>query len=405
VLTSSEDGFEKWFASSARLIYRETSGCGSVRVTLGNMDFEAFSRELLAAHERLEAKREAFVNLLARETSVIVYSYGSRGGDLAIQLRNAGIECLIFDNSKRSVERANADGFTTISDINRDLPLIVAAGQNQLSILSGLSRPAYSLAEALYAFNLVNQCAKARMFSDTISTIADGLYQVYRRLDPNCQQDFLNVLLYRSSLDVNHIALTRKPMAQMWMPPEAIRTINSFCDVGAYDGDTLINMKAAFPALISTFAVEPSPDLASNIEAAALSNKLKSRIFTGAAWSHKTRLSCRVYPNGMMAMTEDKSGSIEGDALDDILPGEQFDYIKFDVEGAEGNSMKGAPSLLRNARCIAIASYHLPNDLVDIPSAISAIIGSEYSTEWRCAFRHYSECFDDSIFYFYRANE
>jgi len=372
---------------------------------LDELDRSAFSGKLNSAFEKFKDTRKDALDLLSKQRSVIVYSFGTRGLDFAYQLRNAGIDCFIFDNSKQAVERAAADGFKTTSDLTLDLPVIVAAGQNQLSILSGLTRPAYSLAEGLYAFDLFNQYDKARLFSETIPTIADELYLVYRRLEPFCRQDFLDVLLYRASLDVKYLASGRKPVSQMWKPPAAVSGIRSFCDVGAYDGDSLISMKAVFPELESTFSVEPNPDLVLKIEDAAEKSGLKNRIFVGAAWSHKTSLNCRVLPNGMMTITEDVTGTIDADALDNVTSPQQYDYIKFDVEGAEAPALEGAKSLLRGSSCIAVASYHLPNDLVDIPNRVSRILGPESESEWRCAFHHYSECFDDSIFYFHRASQ
>lgn len=372
---------------------------------LDTIDQDAFVGKLYAALDNFKENREAALDLLAKEKSVIVYSYGTRGRDLANQLREAGIECLIFDNAQCAVRRAMADGFKTTSDTTLDLPLIVAAGQNQVSILAGMTRPVYSLAEGLYAFDLVNQCAKARLFSEIIPVKVEELYQIYRDLDPSCRQDFLNVLLFRVSLDVSYIASTRRSISQMWAPPAAVRTIGSFCDVGAYDGDTLISMKTAFPDLEFALAVEPNPDLVAKIETAARSGELKCRVFTGAAWSHKTRLSCHVLQNGMMVIREDATGSIDADALDNISSPEHYDYIKFDVEGSEARALEGARSLLRRSHCIAIAGYHLPNDLMEIPNHISVILGADHNAEWRRVFHHYSECFDDSIFYFYRINE
>ena len=133
---------------------------------LDTLDQDGFAGKLYAALDNFKEDQEAPLDLLAKEKSVIVYSYGTRGRDLANQLREAGIECLIFDNAQCAVRRAMADGFKTTSDTTLDLPLIVAAGQNQVSILAGMTRPAYSLAEGLYAFDLVNQCAKARLFSE-----------------------------------------------------------------------------------------------------------------------------------------------------------------------------------------------------------------------------------------------
>ncbi len=369
---------------------------------IDEFDYDAFSAELYAATIARKENREASLDLLSTARSVIVYSYGARGRDTAQQLRKAGIHCLLFDNSQEALNRATADGFETITAIYPGLPVIVAAGQNQLSILSSLSSHAYSLAEGLYAFDLLNQYGKARLFSEALPVLREDLYEVYRRLDPVCRRGFVNLLLYRLSLDVRHIASTRKLMTSMWIPSAAVQTIASFCDVGAYDGDTLLSMKAAFPSLCSSFAIEPNPDLAVTIAVTAKRTNLTNRTFTGAAWSHRTRLSCHVYPSGMMAMTEDRHGPIEAEALDNLTSGERYDYVKFDVEGSEAKALEGAHMLLRNAHCVAVASYHLPTDLVDIPRTVSKIIGETYEREWGCAFDHYSECFDDSIFYFYR---
>ena len=371
-------------------------------MVVDELGFNAFSAELHAAMVDRKDNRQTSLDLLSTEKSVIVYSYGARGRDAAQQLRKAGINCLLFDNSQQALDRAVAGGFETTANLQPDLPVIIAAGQNQLSILASLSRPAYSLAEALYAFDLLNQYGKARLFSEIPAPLHEDLYEVYRRLDPICRQGFLNVLLYRLSLDVGRIASTRKLMAHMWVPPATVQAIASFCDVGAYDGDTLISMKAAFPSLSSSFAIEPNPALAAAIASAAKRTNLTNRIFTGAAWSHKTRLSCHIYASGMMAIAEDAQGTIEAEALDNLTRGERYDYVKLDVEGSEGKALEGGHTLIRNAHCVAVASYHLPTDFIDIPRTIATIAGETYEREWRCAFGHYSECFDDSIFYFYR---
>ena len=56
--------------------------------------------------------------------------------------------------------------------------------------------------------------------------------------------------------------------------------------------------------------------------------------------------------------------------------------------------------MLQGARCIAIAAYHLCGDLLDLPRQLRGILGEEDA--WRWNFRHYSQSFDDSIFYVYR---
>jgi FkbM family methyltransferase len=361
-----------------------------------------FSSSLHAAGDVLLNKLVSLQEL-GRENEVIVYSFGTRGADLARQLRNAGVKCFIYDNAKTALAMAAAEGFAICSNTALDRPLIVAAGQHQNSILGSLNRPAWSLAEGLYAFDLRNQYGKARLFSDGLAEHSAALYEVYRWIDADCRTEFLNVLLFRASLDVTRIADSRIPIGRMWVPPSAVGEIRSFCDVGAYEGETLVAMKAAFPALTKTFAIEPNPDLITKIENAAAHLGLSNRSYAGAAWGRSSRLMVQTNPNGMMSISEDAKGNVPADALDQLAPGEVFDYVKFDVESAEAEALHGASSMLRGARCVAVASYHLPEDLVDIPKQMEGIVSAKENRAWRLAYHHYSECFDDSIFYFYRA--
>ena len=171
----------------------------------------------------------------------------------------------------------------------------------------------------------------------------------------------------RSTL--HHLASKRTPVSRMWVPPPAIGAIRSFCDVGAYDGDTLTCMKAVFPGLMFTFAVEPNASLCPKIDAAAERHGLTNRTFVGLAWSHKTKLDVRTLPNGMMVVSEDAGGAVAADTLDHVTAPRSYDYVKFDVEGAEIAALNGARSLIRSARCVAVAAYHLPNDIFDIPNS------------------------------------
>src|SRR5215469_15211248 len=114
-------------------------------MTFSELSQGEFSDRLHQAFESFHTIRKGALESLSKEKTVIIYSFGLKGRELAYKLRESGVDCLVFDNSPRAVENAAAEGFKTTSVVTLDLPLIVAAGQNQLSILSGLTRPAYSL--------------------------------------------------------------------------------------------------------------------------------------------------------------------------------------------------------------------------------------------------------------------
>ena len=360
---------------------------------------DAFRTALRAAAESLEARR-ARLDRLVEARRVLVYSYGTRGRDLALQLRGLGVACVIFDNAPSAVARAALDGFETAAALDACLPVLVAAGQNQAEILAELGADAFSLAETLYAFDLRNAYDRARAFTDTILPQADALFAQQQALDPDCRADFQNLLLYRASLDVGWLSGTRRPVAEMWTPPEAVSGVRSFCDVGAYDGDTLSAMKAVFPGLQRSFTVEPNPELADRIAERARSLGLDNTNYVGGAWRRPARLAATWEADGVLAITEDPHGQIAADTLDNLTRGATYDLVKLDIEATEASALEGATALLQGARCIAIAAYHLCGDLLDLPRQLRGILGEEDASRWN--FRHYSQSFDDSIFYVYR---
>jgi FkbM family methyltransferase len=364
------------------------------------LDRTDFDVALDGASLALDARRGR-LQQLATARRVAVYSYGVRGTDLVNQLCGVGVDCVVFDNAPAARARAAADGRETADRLPPDLPVIVAAGQNQIEILDELGPSAHSLADALYAYDIRNSYGRARAFSDMTAGRRDELYARYLAIAPECRADFLDVLLYRASLDVRRLQ-TRLPVGQMWTPPAPL-DIRSFCDVGAYDGDSLKAMKALYPRLERSFTVEPNPEMAGPIARVAAGLGVDNVNFAGAAWSRDTRLAFRPLFNDMVVVRESEAGELEARALDGLTEGATYDYVKFDVEAAEAPALEGARALLRRARCVAVAAYHLPDDLIDIPRQLEAILGGEGGEGgWRCRFRHYSQTFDDSIVYFTR---
>ena len=349
-----------------------------------------------AARER--ETRRGRLDGLAAERRVVVYSYGTKGTDLALQLRLAGVECVVFDNAPAARERAARDGFETASTLPEGMSVIVAAGQNQVEILDQLGSTAYALAEALYAFDLRNAYGPMREFVAMTLSQAGALFARYQSLEPAYRADFLAMLLYRASLDVRHTDGARLPMREMWTPP--LTDLTSLCDVGAFDGDTLTAMKAVLPALSRSLTIEPNADLAGKIAETAAGLGVANTHYVGAAWNRPARLKAELLFNGMLVIREAEDGDTDAEALDTLAAGESYDYVKFDVEGVEREALQGGAQMLRRARCIAVAAYHLPNDILDLPNQLDAILRA--ADGWRWGFRHYSQSFDDSIFYAFR---
>lgn len=359
-----------------------------------------FGQALRSAQAALDAIRPRLAELAAAR-EVVVYAYGARGSDLAHQLRDRGVSCLIYDNSPAAIARAHADGFETTNNLAHHAPLIVAAGQNQIEILDDLSRPAFGLAEAIYAFDLRNSYGQARDFTDAVHSDFDALFAVYDRLDARSKLAFLDLLQFRASLDVRRMA-HRRPISAQFDPPVPGLRVKSYCDLGAYNGDSLAATKAVFPDLTRSFTIEPNPDQAAVLAVVAQRLGLRNTNFVGAAWDHAARLGTRRLANGMLVLDESLAGDIEAQTLDVLLGDEPFDYFKVDVEGSEAKALAGGVRALRWAKCLAVSAYHYPGDLIDLVACVDDLTAKD-DPPWSLAFAHYSQSFEGSMFYFFRS--
>lgn len=74
------------------------------------------------------------------------------------------------------------------------------------------------------------------------------------------------------------------------------------------------------------------------------------------------------------------------DSLDNIVQKENIpmpDYIKVDIEGEELRFLKGANKVLQRCKILEIATYHRPNDYINIPQYLSRFNGKGSFVEGR----------------------
>jgi FkbM family methyltransferase len=180
--------------------------------------------------------------------------------------------------------------------------------------------------------------------------------------------------------------------------PEQCR---AFVDVGAYTGDSLEALAAfAGPALRTYHGYEPDalnferlaavartigadrPDVQLTIDQLAVGAQEGVLWFSndGAATSH--------------VGSGESAAQVRCAALDELGVGHPS-YVKIDVEGAEDAVLRGAERTLRAAKpTIAIASYHRPADLFDLPLRLTM-----YAEDYRFFLRSHGDAGVDLVCY------
>ena len=81
--------------------------------------------------------------------------------------------------------------------------------------------------------------------------------------------------------------------------------------------------------------------------------------------------------------------------IDSIIGDEKVTFIKMDIEGSELNALKGAEKAIkRNKPKLAICIYHKPEDIVEIPMYLKAIV-----PEYKFKIRHYTDNTYETVLY------
>lgn len=145
--------------------------------------------------------------------------------------------------------------------------------------------------------------------------------------------------------------------------------IENIVDAGAYNGDTLAEAKLYFPRLKNAIAIEPDKKnfkkLGKYIEA---ESTFSIKAVNAAAWCENAvgTFSDSGNRNSTLIATasfEHKETDVMLSSIDGLVSN-RIDYIKYDVEGAELEAIKGADKvILANRPSMLISAYHRSRDI------------------------------------------
>ena len=376
-------------------------------IPINLMSFAEFEKTLFSAQNRLNRRLRTLEKLAATDR-IYLFGFGGKGKALAWHIANcAGTEVIVFDSSPEVRDEARKDGFQIVSSLNEirqtDYGVILGACQAQLNQAALVQTNHIYYQEAAYLFDAPHLANKARDFSNWVLGNIEALYGIYASIHPQSRIVLSSVLSFRLSLDPHDLLPCKNANNDMWFDvPEqhSRRNYATFLDIGAYDGDTLLQAQRRL-SVTRGIAVEANASLFDSITQVARFYQNGIQILPHAAWSHKCRLHFSEVRGGMISVSEADDGELEAAPIDESL-NEPVDLMKMDIEGAEIPALTGCLGILKVGPDLAIAAYHRPEDLVQIPAFLSKF--GYISPSFDLHVRHYSECFDDTILYFLRIN-
>lgn len=364
--------------------------------------FPAFAETLASAERRFQRRLIVLKRVIAREY-VYLFGYGAKGRALAQHIAQfSSKKVIVYDSDANARKRAEREGFgivDSVQEIRPDCGVILGACQAQLEQARAVPQNYIYYQEAAYLFDAPYLENRAREFSSWIVQNTSALYQTYIAVHAQSREKFVNVLSFKLSLDPHDLIESKQSQFGMWfdvLEDLSSRKYRTFLDVGAYDGDTL---REAQRRLFVTrgIAFEANSSLFDSIRRNASTYECGVTITPRAAWSHSCRLKFYEVGSGMIAVSEAEDGELEAGPIDDSID-EPVDFIKMDIEGAEIAALTGCTRTLSTGPDLAIAAYHRPDDLTQIPLFLERSGYAKQAFDLHVA--HYSDCFDDTILYF-----
>lgn len=152
-----------------------------------------------------------------------------------------------------------------------------------------------------------------------------------------------------------------------------IEKCNSFLDLGAYRGDTLIKFADAVKGNYK-FITAVEPDI-KTYKKLIENTKTYLNINYENACIHSFDGTVPFSMNGGRNSTlENGNCEIRAVTIDTLSKENPFDLIKFDVEGNELNGIIGGINTIKNSKPkMVIATYHRSEDLISIPNEVLKI--------------------------------
>lgn len=211
---------------------------------------------------------------------------------------------------------------------------------------------------------------------------SDELYRVYNLLcDEQSKKVFEQTTLFKLDGNIARLFSCETEEAEAFEFILRLKTGDSFLDLGAYNGDTVLDFINRVKCFGHITAVEPDPKsfgkLIKNTEAFNI-----DRISAAIAKDYGTIPFSFKSSRGSTSGGEDVISAVN---IDSICQNKRFDYIKFDVEGKELDAISGGEiTIKRDKPKMLISAYHKSDDYFLIPLKVHSL-----NPEYKIYMRHY----------------
>ncbi len=193
---------------------------------------------------------------------------------------------------------------------------------------------------------------------------------VYSRLEDASKSRYCNLINFKLSGKLFYLDMFETPKNEIFPNYLHINGEESYADVGAYNGDTILEFTKYAKTYKNIYAIEPDKKNYQKLlkNTGHLPNIEYFNIgihkeYAKQGFDGKSGRNSKINENSANMQTFN--------SLDNLLVGKKVTYIKIDAEGEEVEGIWGAKNILKAQKPkLNIATYHKPSDIFTIPTEV-----------------------------------
>ena len=318
--------------------------------------------------------RDAWDMIREEKRPIVVYGMGNGADKLLDRLESMGVTVADIFASDGFVRGHSFRGYLvkSFSEIKATYPdflILLSFASHKRDVLDML----YAIDDEYDMLLPDMPVADVREYFDKefYNTHYEEIKRAYNALSDNASRGiFEGVIWYKLTGRISYLRSAFNSLDERYAPmPKG--EIKSALDLGAYNGDTMREMFEYFPNLGEITLVEPDPKTykrllkylgtvdgvsASPINAAVWSST-EGVIFSASGNRNSTLTATASYQHKVSEVP-----LITVDSLD-LSP----DYIKYDVEGAEFEALRGSHATIEDSRpTLLVSLYHRSRDIFEL---------------------------------------
>lgn len=335
----------------------------------------------------IDIATDVWHRLAASDKPIVMYGMGNGADKITEALGHFGVEVADYFASDGFVRGQSFHGKRVLSYAEAcekypDFIVVVSFGSRLPEVAANIGRIAAE--RELYIPDVPVVCENlcGELFDlGYFSLHRDGLSEVCELLaDEQSRRVFCDIVAYRLTGEPEPLLRHTCEPEEVYRDILGAEDIVSAADLGAYDGDSIRELASFAPKLTRVTALEPDARNFRKLTAFAESAPYRIEAHNAAAWNSDCELEFTSGGNRNSTLsstvglkTGAKLKSVQARRLDSLLT-EPVDYIKYDVEGAEYEALRGSEELI--ARCrprLLVSLYHRSEDIFRLPMLVRSM--------------------------------